>query len=104
MKAYQRDLEVQAGLPLSQEARLISQDEVSQQKEEQVSGHKQIDFSAFQMSAPPSSTTVTPPSPPVAPPPPPSQWQQLTSPEGYWYYYNIITGGTASYFQRCMSC
>ena len=98
MKAYHRDLEVQVGLPYTQEAKPPPEEnELAQQEEVQIHIQKQADIlsSALRKSKLPTSTTVDPPSPPspVAPPPPPSPWEQLISPEGYTYYYNFITGG-----------
>ena len=109
MKAYQRDLEVQVGLPFTQEAKPPPQEnELPQQEEVQIHIQKQADISrsALRTSTLPTSTIVDPPSPPppVAPPPPPSPWQQLVSPEGYTYYYNFITGGWLLLVTHILTC
>ena len=113
MKAYTKDLEVAAGLPMKvsakdallraeisreQEKEQIRQqllyqsmEENSRASKEQKKGQKKPKNS--QSAGSDSTKPTLPVTEGVTPPAPPSPWQQLVSPEGYPYYYNIITGG-----------
>ena len=111
MKAYTKDLEVAAGLPMKVSARdaLLRAEVAREQEKEQIrqqllyqsvmeenskaskgqkKGQKKTKNSQSTGSDHPLPITEG-----VAPPTPSSPWQPLVSPEGYTYYYNMITGG-----------
>ena len=113
MKAYTKDLEVAAGLPMKVSAKdaLLRAEISREQEKEQIrqqllyqsmeensrasKGQKKGQKKAKNNQSTGSDSTEhpLPVTEGVTPPAPPSPWQQLVSPEGYPYYYNMITGG-----------